>query len=90
MVRKLRSILFFLGLFVACSCFDISYAQQESQVSDPAAEISNEEESIEKDISEYTDAELVDLYLNDPMNLPAMDDETLFRISKLAHEIELQ
>jgi hypothetical protein len=77
-------------LFVACSCFDVSYAQQESQESDPAAEISIEEQTMEKDISEYTDAELVDLYLNDPMNLPAMDDVTLFRISKLAHKQDQQ
>ncbi len=89
MVRNLR-IIFFLVLFVICCSFDISYAQHESQESDPAAELSNEEQPIGKDISEYTDGELVDLYLNDPMNLPAMDDEALLRISKLAHEQDQQ
>ena len=90
MIRLLRPLLIVsIAIFLSCNTVVI-YAQQESQPEDPAAQLSSEEQSTVRDVSEYTDSELVDLYLNDPQNLPEMDDETLSRISKLAHKIYQQ
>jgi len=84
MIRLLRPLLILsIAIFLSCNTVVI-YAQQESQPEDPAAQLSSEEQPTARDVSDYTDSELVDLYLNDPQNLPEMDDETLSRISKLA------
>lgn len=86
MIRLLRPLLILsIAIFISCNTVLI-YAQQESQSEDPAAQLSTEEQSTERDVSEYTDNELIDLYLNDPQKLPEMDDETLNRISQLARE----
>ncbi|MBC8554010.1 MAG: hypothetical protein H8D23_30740 [Candidatus Brocadiales bacterium] len=84
---KKTSIAIVILLSILCSCFAV-YAQQDSQPEDPAAQIAAEDQSTKKDVSEYTDEELIDLYLNDPQNLPEMDDEQLSHLTDLAVELQ--
>ncbi len=86
MIRILRNMLMLVVLFVLCGSVGMSYAQQSVPANDPAAQ--QGQQSTQRDVSDYTDSELVDLYLNDPQNLPEMDDATLDRISQLAHEAD--
>lgn len=89
---KKTTVIVVVFLLISCSCFALSYAQQEGQVDDPAAQLATEDQSAvedqsaKKDVSEYTDAELLDLYLNDPQNLPEMSDEQLAHLTDLAME----
>lgn len=89
---KKTTILLVMFLFVFCSDFTVLFAQQDGQPDDPAAQLAAEDrsaaedQSTNKDISEYTDAELLDLYLNDPQNLPEMSDEQLAHLTDLAME----
>lgn len=80
---KKTTIVITIFLLIVCSCFTTSYAQED----DPAAQIAVEDQSADhKDVSEYTDAELVELYLNDPNSLPEMSEEQLSHLTDLAVE----
>ena len=91
---KKSTIVFVMSLLVLCCCLAVSYAQQEGQPDDPAAQLAAEDQSVTKDqsamkdVSEYTDSELVALYLNNPNELPEMSDEQLSRITDLAIELQ--
>ncbi len=88
-IMKNYTVLVVIFLSILCCYSAASYAQQDSSQDDPAAQVAVEDQSVaEKDVSEYTDSELVELYLNDPNSLPEMDDEQLAHITEMTVQLQ--